>query len=66
MGYYRDHAVFRLDSGQYARVDIRPEIRDVNIRPFVEPCYYNEADPSLPPLSAEEILRLRRIYEEGV
>lgn len=63
VGYYRDHAVFALDNGQYARVDLRPERRDVNIRPYVEPCYYNEADPSLPPLSEAEVSRLRRIYE---
>lgn len=63
IGYYRDHAVFQLDNGSYARVDIRPEMRDVNIRPYVEPCYYNGADPSLPPLAPAEIERLRGIYE---
>lgn len=64
LGYYRDHAVFTLDNGQYARVDLRPELRIVNIRPYVEPCYYNEADPSYPRLAASEIARLRAIYDE--
>ncbi len=63
LGYYRDAAVFELDNGQYARVDVRPELRAVNIRPFVEPCYYLVEDPAYPPLSAEEIARLREIYE---
>lgn len=64
LGYYRDHAIFRLDNGLFARVDIRPELRDVNIRPYVAACYYTQADPSLPPLPEAEIARLRRIYEE--
>ena len=63
IGYYRDHAVFKLDNGLFARVDLRPEIRDVNIRPYVEACYYTEADPSLPALPEREIARVRSIYE---
>ena len=47
----------------FARVDVRPELRAVNIRPYVEPCYYLVDDPAYPPLSAEEIARLRGIYE---
>ena len=64
VGYYRDYAVFRLDSGNFAHVDVRPERRSVSIRPYVEPCYYVEADPSMRPLSSAEIARLRAIYEE--
>lgn len=64
VGYYRDYAVFALDSGNYAHVDVRPELRSVNIRPYVEPCYYVEADPSMRPLISAEIARLRAIYEE--
>ena len=63
LGYYRDAAVFELEDGRYARVDVRPELRAVNIRPYVEPCYYLVDDPAYPPLSAEEIARLRGIYE---
>ena len=36
----------------------------VSIRPYVEPCYYVEADPSMRPLSSAEVARLRAIYEE--
>ena len=64
VGYYRDYAVFRLDSGNFAHVDVRPELRSVSIRPYVEPCYYVEADPSMQPLTSAEIARLRAIYEE--
>lgn len=64
VGYYRDHAVFRLDNGLFARVDIRPELKNVNIRPYVAACYYTQADPSLPPLPEAEIARLRQIYDE--
>lgn len=63
VGYYRDYAVFLLDNGNYAHVDVRPEMRSVSIRPYVEPCYYVEADPSMRPRTAEEIARLREIYE---
>lgn len=64
VGYYRDYAVFALDSGNYAHVDVRPELRNVSVRPYVEPCYYVEADPSMQPLAPAEIARLRTIYEE--
>lgn len=65
VGYYRDYAVFKLDSGNYAHVDVRPELRSVSVRPYVEPCYYVEADPSMEPRTPEEIARLRAIYEGG-
>ena len=64
LGYYRDHAVFRLNNGLFAFVDLRPERREVFIRPYVRACYYTQADPFLPPLPQDEIARLRRIYEE--
>lgn len=64
VGYYRDYAVFQLDSGNFAHVDVRPELRSVSVRPYVEPCYYVEADPSMQPLTPAEIARLRAIYEE--
>ena len=64
VGYYRDYAVFQLDSGNFAHVDVRPELRSVSIRPYVEPCYYVEADPSMRPLTSAEIARLCAIYEE--
>lgn len=64
VGYYRDNAVFQLDSGNFAHVDVRPELRSVSVRPYVEPCYYMEADPSMRPLTEAEIARLRAIYEE--
>ena len=64
VGYYRDYAVFRLDDGNYAHVDVRPELRRVSVRPYVEPCYYMEADPAMRPRTPEEIARLRTIYEE--
>lgn len=64
LGYYRDHAVFRLDNGLFAFVDLRPERREIFIRPYVRACYYTQADPFLPPLPEEEVARLRRIYEE--
>lgn len=65
VGYYRDYAVFKLDDGNYAHVDVRPENHCVSVRPYVEPCYYVEADPSMEPRTPEEIARLRRIYEGG-
>jgi len=65
VGYYRDYAVFQLDNGLYAHIDVRPELRSVSIRPYVEPCYYVEADPSMRQRTPEEIARLRAIYEDG-
>lgn len=64
VGYYRDYAVFALDNGYFAHVDVRPELKSVSVRPYVEPCYYMEADPSMRPLTPAEIARLRAIYEE--
>ena len=64
VGYYRDYAVFALDSGYFAHVDVRPELKRVSVRPYVEPCCYVEADPSMQPLTKTEIARLRAIYEE--
>ena len=63
IGYYRDHGVFLLENGMYAKVDLRPEIRRVDIRPFVDTCYHTGIDPSQAPLPPEEIARLREIYE---
>ena len=64
IGYYRDHALFALDSGLFARVDIRPERRDADVIPYFEACYREGNNPLQRPLSKEEILRLRRIWEE--
>ena len=65
VGYYRDHAIFELDSGQFARVDLRPEIADVTIIPYIEACFREGNDPNRPPLPEGEIIRLRQIYENG-
>ena len=65
MGYYRDHALFALDNGLFARVDLRPENRDVALIPYFEACYRAGNNPLQPPLPDEEIERLRRIYEEN-
>lgn len=64
VGYYRDHALFALDNGLFARVDIRPERRDADVIPYFEACYREGNNPLQRPLSKEEILRLRRIWEE--
>ena len=64
IGYYRDHALFALDNGLFARVDIRPEKRDADVIPYFEACYREGNNPLQRPLSKEEILRLRRIWEE--
>ncbi len=63
LGYHRDHAVFRLDNGVFARVDLRPEMHEVQLRRFVDACYYEEYNRLQPPLAAEEIDRLRAICE---
>lgn len=63
IGYYRDHALFELDNGLFARVDLRPERREVALIPYFEACYRVGNNPLQPPLPEEEIARLRRIYE---
>ena len=65
VGWYRDHGVFLLDNGLYARVDLRRERTDVSVVPYIEACFRKETDPLQVPLSEEEIERLRRIYEEN-
>ena len=65
VGWYRDHAIFELDDGLFARVDIRPEITDVTVIPYFEACYRVGNNPLQPPLPDAEIARLRRIYEEN-
>ena len=63
VGWYRDHAIFELDDGRFARVDLRPEITDVTLIPYFEACYRVGNNPLQPPLPKAEIARLRRIYE---
>lgn len=63
VGYYRDHAIFALDNGLFARVDLRPEIREVSVIPYFEACYRVGNNPLQPPLPEAEILRLRGIYD---
>lgn len=65
VGYYRDHAIFELDNGLFARVDIRPEIVDVTPIAYFEACFRTGNNPLQPPLPAEEIARLRQIYAEN-
>ena len=64
IGYYRDHVMFELDNGRFARIDIRPEIRDVTLVPFFEPCYVMGNNPKQEPLSEREISRLTQVYQE--
>ena len=64
IGYYRDHAIFELDNGLFARVDLRAENTDVSVIPYFEACYRAGNNPLQPPLPEGEIARLRRIYEE--
>ena len=64
IGYYRDHALFALDNGLFARVDIRPEKREADVIPYFEACYRQDNNPLQEPLPEEEIQRLRRIWEE--
>lgn len=64
IGYYRDHAVFALDNGRFARIDIRPEIRDVTVIPYFEPCYVVGNNPLQEPLAEREISRLIQVYQE--
>ena len=65
VGWYHDLAVFQLDNGLYARVDLRPELRRVDTVPYIEACYRVGTDPKQVPLPEREILRLRRIWEEA-
>lgn len=64
IGWYRDHAVFLLDNGQYAKVDMRPEMRDVSIHPFIEACYFDGRTAPPTPMPEGEKQRLIKIYEE--
>ena len=64
IGYYRDHALFALSNGLFARVDIRPEKREADVIPYFEACYRQDNNPLQEPLPEEEIQRLRRIWEE--
>ena len=64
VGYYRDAAIFALSNGLFARVDLRPELRQVDVIPYFEACYREGNNPLQAPLPAVEIARLRRIYEE--
>ena len=65
VGYYRDHAIFELDNGLFARVDLRQENVDVSIIPYFEACYREGNNPLQSGLPEAEIERLRRIYEEN-
>ena len=64
VGWYRDHALFELDNGQYARVDLRPELRRADRIPYFEACYRKGNNPLQPKLPPEEIERLRRIWDD--
>ncbi len=63
IGYYRDHAIFELSNGLFARVDIRPERRDADVIPYFEACYRQDNNPLQEPLPEAEIQRLRSIWE---
>ncbi len=65
IGYYRDHALFELDNGLFARVDIRPEVVDVTPISYFEPCFRIGSNPRQPALPEDEIARLRQIYEDN-
>ena len=65
VGYYGDHALFELDNGLFARVDLRPELTEVSVIPYFEACYRSGNNPLQPLLPDAEVARLRRIYEEG-
>ena len=66
IGYYRDHALFELDNGLFARVDLRPEIRETAMIPYFEACYRAGNNPLQPPLPEAEITRLRHIWESSI
>ena len=63
VGWYRDYAIFELDNGLYARVDLRPENESVDMIPYFEACYRRGTDPKQPDLPEAEIRRLRGLYE---
>ena len=63
VGWYRDYAIFELDNGLYARVDLRPERRDVAMIPYFEACFRAGNNPLQPPLPEEEVRRLRALYD---
>ena len=65
VGWYRDHALFELDNGQYARVDLRPERTEVALIPYFEACFREGNNPLQPPLSEGEIARLQEIFEHS-
>lgn len=65
VGWYRDHALFELDDGLFARVDLRKEKTDVTVIPYFEACFRVGNNPKQEPLSPSEIERLRKIYEEN-
>ena len=62
IGYSRDHAIFELDNGLFVRVDLRPEVEEVEFTPYFEACYRTGVDPLQPPLPEAEIERLKGIY----
>ena len=64
IGYYRDHALFELDNGLFARVDLRPENVEADVIPYFEACYRVGNNPLQEPLPEAEIARLRAIYED--
>ena len=63
LGWHRDHAAFLLDNGQYAKVDLRPERRDVSVHRYLEACYFDGRTAPPSPLPEEEKARLMAIYE---
>ena len=65
IGYYRDHALFELDNGLFARVDLRPERTEVALIPYFEACFREGNNPLQPPLSEGEIARLQEIFEHS-
>ncbi len=65
IGYYRDHALFELDNGLFARVDIRSEVTDVTVIPYYEACYRVGNNPRQAPLAESEIRRLMEVYTEN-
>ena len=64
VGYYRDYAMFALENGRYARVDLRPEIAAADSIPYIEPCYRAGNNPLQEPLPEAEIRRLAKVWED--